>query len=107
MARIPTKFNVPSHLQVGLGRAALLASVSRSEIMNRALATATHNFVAVVAYRLTQYPISLESIPMSYTVEPTNLEAVQGIADKLSTSRDQVVRLALDYYLREGNKNGL
>lgn len=83
-------------------------SISKSEIACNALATALQDFPAVVAYRLSRPRLSWDgSKPVSIMMSVTLLEQCQTAAERLDTSRDHIMRLALDYYFNCTLKNAV
>lgn len=103
--RIARKFNMQVKHFEALAEASASLNLSKSELVNRALRTATEDFPALVSYLISyNVPAPTEHKTTTVMIDPSITEEASQLAAKLHLSNDHLLRLALDYYpgLRHG-----
>lgn len=100
MSRINKRFSTPATTTETLTHAASLAAISKSELVNRALAAFTDNLPAALLALIDNKPDTSAPIMTSYMLDSLLLSKMDEQAAKLYLSREQFLRLALDYYLK-------
>ncbi len=101
MARISIRFNTQLTHVRDIAAATRINSLSKSEVVNRALSIAAADPSAMLSTLLqaNTSAAASEHKPATFTTDPTILSAADLTASKLYLSRDHFLRLALDYYL--------
>ena len=100
MSRIQKRFNIQAHLVEAVNARALANGLSKSEVVNRALATFFADLPSAVVTLLGNVPQTTAPVMAGYMLDSVLLARMDEQAGRLYLSREQFLRLALDYYLK-------
>lgn len=100
MSRKNQRFNAQRHLVDAVADLANANGISKSEVINRAIAAFLDRFKEAIVALSDNRPVTSSTFSVGYMLDSLLLSKMDEQAAKLYLSREQFLRLALDYYLK-------